>query len=157
MLVRTRCNIALAAVVALAARASGQASPPDLRALSLRSLQVGRSVRITGRDIGTLSGPFVEVREGALWLRGQPANRNVPVAGIDSVWVARSHAATGALVGGLIGSVVGLVAISGKSCPLGDNGCLGGAYLESAGITLGGLLVGALIGSGTKSWQLRYP
>src|SRR5512143_2945101 len=35
--------------------------------------------------------------------------------------------------------------------------CLSGAYLESTGITLGGILLGALIGSGTRSWQLRFP
>ena len=158
MLARTSGSLALIAVVALAARAAGQMSPTtDVRMLALRSLQAGRTVRVAGQNIGTLTGSFVEVHDGAFWLQDRPSNRSVPVAGIDSMWVSRSHATTGALVGGLIGSVVGLVAISGKSCTLGDSGCIGGAYLESAGITLGGLLVGALIGSGTKSWQLRFP
>jgi hypothetical protein len=158
MRVRTSGSLALAAVVALAPRAAGQASPPDLRVLALRSLQVGRTVRIAGRDIGTLTGPLLEVREGTLWLEQQPANRMVPIAGIDSMWVkGGGHAGAGALVGGLIGSVVGLAAVSGRHCQLGDTACLGGTYVESAGIALGGLLVGALIGSGMKSWQLRYP
>lgn len=158
MLLRTHSSPALALMIALAAQAAGQAAQPDLRVLSLRSMQVGRTVRVVGREIGTLTGALLEVREGTLWLQHQPANRMVPIAGIDSMWVkGGGHAAAGALVGGLIGSVVGLAVVSGKQCQLGDTSCLTGSYLESAGIALGGMLVGALIGSGTKNWQRRYP
>ncbi|OLC35258.1 MAG: hypothetical protein AUH81_10615 [Candidatus Rokubacteria bacterium 13_1_40CM_4_69_5] len=154
-----RGSLALVAVIALAAQAAGQAAPPpDLRVIALRSLKVGRDVRVSGRDIGTRAGSFGAVRDGALWLQGQPADHTVPVAGIDSMWVkSGGHAATGALIGGLMGTVVSLAVISGKSCAFGDRGCLWGLYAESAGITLAGLLVGAMIGSGAKSWQLRYP
>ena len=152
-------SLALVGIIALAAQAAGQAAPPpDLRVLALRSLKVGRDVRVTGRDIGTYAGSFGAVRDGALWLQAQPADRSVPVAGIDSLWVkSGGHAATGALIGGLVGTAVSIAVISGKSCNFGDSSCLGGLYAESAGITLAGLLVGALIGSGAKSWQLRYP
>jgi hypothetical protein len=152
-------SLALVGVLALTARAAGQAAPPpDLRVIALRSVKVGRDVRVTGRDIGTHAGAFGAVRDGALWLQGQPADHNVPVAGIDSMWVkSGGHASTGALIGGLVGTVVSIAVISGKSCDFGDSGCLGGLYAASAGITLAGLLVGAVIGSGAKSWQLRYP
>jgi hypothetical protein len=99
----------------------------------------------------------VGVQDGALWLHVQPRDRQVTIAQIDSVWVSRNHATTGALVGGLIGGGVGAVAASGKTCQLGDGACLTGAYLESVVITLGGALLGALVGSGTRSWQLRFP
>ena len=120
MFVRSSCGIALVVAVCLGVRATAQVPPsPDLRALSLRSLQAGRTVRITGRDIGTRTGSFAAVRDGALWFQDQPADRSVPLAGIDSVWVSRGHTGTGALVGGLIGSVVGLVRRFGQVLPSG--------------------------------------
>jgi hypothetical protein len=158
MLTRTSWGVALVAAVGLAGRAAGQSAPtPDLRVLSLRSLQAGRTVRVRGQDIGTLTGSVAGVRDGALWLGGPSAERRVPLAGIDSVWVSRGHAGTGALVGGLVGAVVGAAAMSGKSCQLGDSNCMVGASLAATGIMLGGILVGALIGGESKSWELRYP
>jgi hypothetical protein len=158
MLARTRWGLAVVAAVGLTGRAAGQAAvTPDLRVLSLRSLQAGRSVRIRGRDIGTLTGSVAGVRDGTLWLGGSSAERRVPLAGIDSVWVSRGHAATGALVGALLGTAVGIAATSGTSCQLGDDSCTTAASLRATGIILGGVLVGALIGGGAKSWDLRYP
>lgn len=158
MFAPTSWSLALVAVICLGSQAAGQAAPPpDLRLLSLRALQAGRTIRVRGHDLGTLTGSVLGVRDGALWLYDQPRDRQVSIADIDSVWVGRDHATTGALVGGLIGLVAGAVAVSGKTCQLGDSACLSGAYLESAGITLGGILLGALIGSRTRSWQLRFP
>lgn len=159
MLTRQGLILGLAGVVAISAGAAAQESPvTDVRVLALRSLRAGRTVRVSGRDIGTLTGSFVEVRDGALWLQHQPTNRSAPVAGIDSIWVSRGRSRTGALAGLLIGSVVGVAVLSNKPCQLvGDSGCFHEAYLEGVGITLGGMVIGALIGSGAKSWQLRYP
>jgi hypothetical protein len=158
MFARTSWGVALVAAVGLAGRAAGQGAPtPDLRVLSLRSLQAGRTVRVSGRDLGTLTGSVVGVRDGALWLGGPSAGRRVPVTGIDSVWVSRGHAGTGAVVGVLIGAVVGVAAVSGRSCASLDINCAAGAYLTATAIMLSGGLVGALIGDGAKSWDLRYP
>jgi hypothetical protein len=158
MFVSQSWTFALVAVTGLWSRAAGQtAPPPDLRLLSLRALQAGRTVRVSGHALGTVTGSVVGVQDAALWLHDQPRDRQVPIVEIDSVWVGRNHATTGALVGGLVGGVVGAAAISGKTCQLGDQTCLSGAYLESAAITLGGLLLGALIGGGVRSWQLRFP
>jgi hypothetical protein len=157
MVARTRWYVALALALSPAERAHGQAPPPDLRALSLRSLHAGRTIRISGREIGTLTGPVAGVRDGALWLGVEPATRGVPLAGIDSVWVSHGHAETGALVGSLIGIVVGVAVMSGKTCALGDSGCINARLAGLTGITLSGTLLGAVIGGGTKSWQLRYP
>jgi hypothetical protein len=159
MYARGGWTLGLVGVVVLSAGAAGQVSPvTDVRVLALRSLQTGRTVRVRGRDIGTLTGSFVEVRDGVLWLQHQSTSRSALVAGIDSMWVSRSRTSTGALVGGLIGSVLGLVVtISGNTCFVDDVDCITGKYLTLTGISLGGLIVGALIGSGAKSWQLRYP
>jgi len=157
MFARPRWYVALVVSLSLAGRAAGQAPAPDLRALSLRSLRAGRTIRISGPEIGTLTGPVAGVRDGALWLGAEPAARKVPLAGIDSVWVTRGHAATGAIVGALIGAVVGVTVMSGKTCQLGDSGCLVGRSAALTVIMLSGTLLGTAIGSETKSWQLRYP
>lgn len=148
-------GILMVASFCWAVRVTGQAAP-DLRALFLRSLEAGRALRVSGHDVGTITGSFADVRDSALVFEGQPGRR-VPIAGIDSMWISKGHASTGAIVGGVVGLVIGIVAISGKTCQFGDTACQSGAYLESSGITLGGTLVGALIGSGIKSWHLRFP
>src|SRR2546430_12028351 len=133
MVARTGCSLALAVAVSRAGGATGQTPAPDLRALSLRSLQAGRTIRISGREIGTLTGAVAGVRDGALWLGAEPAARGVPLAGIDSVWVSRGHAGTGALVGTLIGAVVAVAVMSGKTCELGDSGCITSGSAELPG------------------------
>jgi len=157
MVARSGCYLALAAAVSLAGSLASQAPAPDLRALSLRSLQAGRTIRISGREIGTLTGAVAGVRDGALWLGAEPAARSVPLAGIDSVWVTRGHGGTGALIGTLVGAVVAVAVMSGKTCELGDSGCIASGSAEVTGIMLSGTLLGVAIGSGAKSWQLRYP
>lgn len=150
-------HILIVASFCVAARAGGQsAAAPDLRVVFLRSFEAGRALKVSGRDVGTITGSFAEVRDSALVFEGRPGRR-VPIAGIDSMWVSKGHGSTGAIVGGVVGLVVAVVAISGKTCQIGDTACQSGAYLESSGITLGGTLVGALIGSGIKSWHLRFP
>ncbi len=159
-------RLALFAAVLLVGRVAAQTAPsqappparaPDLRMLSLQSLKAGRNIRVTGRDIGTVTGSFSMVRDGSLWLAPVPNGRNVPVAGIDSVWVSHGHAGTGALVGGLLGIPLGAAAISGKSCPFLDQTCLTEGYVKFTGVWLGSMLLGAIIGDLTKSWDRRYP
>ena len=157
MFLHTAWGVALVTALSRAGLAAAQTAPsPDLRTLSLRSLHAGRTIRVAGRDIGTITGPVAGVHDGVLWL-GVAPGRSVPLAGIDSVWVSRGHAGTGAIVGSLIGAVVGIAAMSGKSCDFADTGCVYGAAFGATGIMLGGALLGAIIGDGAKSWQLRYP
>ena len=158
MFTRTLCSVALALTLPMG-RAAGQApgGSPDLRALSLRSLQAGRAIRITGSQIGTVTGPVAGVRDGALWLGTEPAARRVPLAGIDSVWVSRGHSGTGALVGGLVGTLVAVGVLSGKRCELGDSGCLTAGTAELTAIILGGAILGSVVGGSAKTWELRYP
>jgi hypothetical protein len=163
MLAHSARRAALVAAISLAAGGAGaqtapaQAAGPDLRTLSLRSLKAGRTIRVGGRDFGTLTGSFAGVRDGSLWLGVEPSSRGVPVTGIDSVWVSRGHSTTGAIVGAVVGTIVGVAALSGKYCQFGDQGCLEGRMAGFTGIMLGSSLLGAVIGDGVKSWNLRYP
>jgi hypothetical protein len=157
MFARTLCLTLVVAVCAVNHGLGQATAPPDLRVLSLRSLQAGRTVRISGRDVGTITGSVDSVHDGALWLVEGAGRRRVSVTDIDSVWVSKGHAATGAVAGGLIGLLVGAATISGRRCELGDSGCIAGASAEATGIMLAGALLGALIGGASRSWQLRYP
>ena len=107
-----RIGVVLATTICFEARAAAQAAaPPDVRLLTLRSLQVGRMVRISGRDVVRLSGRNEGVRDSVLWLGGGARNYRVPVDAIDSVWVDQGHARPGAIVGGLIGVAVAFAAV----------------------------------------------
>jgi len=138
-------------------RAAAQAPTTDIRTLSLRSLRAGRSVRVAGRDIGTVTGTLVGVRDGALWLNSYPAHDPVPLAGIDSVWVSHNHHVAGAIVGLVVGSVVAEMVASRNTCTILDNGCTESIVWSLLGITTAGTVLGSAIGSGLKSWELRYP
>jgi len=53
--------------------------------------------------------------------------------------------------------IANVAVMSGKTCELGDSGCINAGLAGFTGIMLSGTLLGAVIGGGTKSWQLRYP
>jgi hypothetical protein len=142
---------------ASAVRATAQSPAPDIRTLSLRSLRAGRSVRIAGPNIGTVTGTLVGVHDGSLWLNSDSARGPLSLAGIDSIWLSHGHGGTGAILGMLVGGVVARVALAGNNCDFTDNGCITSTLLSAAGITTVGALLGAVIGSGVKSWELRYP
>ena len=162
MRARAGWRVALITVTTLAGagRAAAQAAPaqtPDVRLLSLQSLRAGRSIRVGGREFGQLTGSFAGLRDGSLWLGDATTGRSVPITGIDSVWVSHSHGTTGAIVGSLVGLLAGVAAISGKQCSFLNDACIRQAYGTMLGISLGGTLLGAIIGGETKSWDPRYP
>jgi hypothetical protein len=155
-------RVLIVASFCVAARVAGQsAGAPDLRMLFLRSMKAGQALRVSGHDVGTITGSFAGVvRDSALVFGGGgvQAGRVAPIAGIDSIWVGNGHASSGILVGSVVGLVVAREALSGNHCDVfTHSSCLGGLYLEFFGITAGGALVGGLIGSGIRSWHLRFP
>jgi hypothetical protein len=141
---------------ASALRATAQSPAPDIRTLSFRSLRAGRSVRIAGPNIGTMTGRLVGVHDGSLWLNSDPATGPVPLAGIDSVWVSHGHGGIGAVVGILAGSVVARAAVAG-TCGFADGGCITSSMLSAAGIMTLSAILGSVLGSSVRSWELRYP
>lgn len=156
----TGWRVAVIAAAVLGRRSAAQTAPvqaPDLRMLSLTSLKAGRSVRVGGPGFGTITGSFAGVRDGSLWLGAETTGRSVPIAGIDSVWVGNGHGTTGAVVGNLVGLAAGAAAVSGKRCSFLDNVCMSQGYATFTGVWLGTTLVGAIIGSLTNSWDLRFP
>jgi hypothetical protein len=161
---RSTIVLALALGVAAGAHRAGaqdsQTISPEmawrLRVAAFKSLQAGSTVRVSARDIGYKIGKVLTAGDSALTLDGPG---RIPYAGIDSVWIRRNHATTGFIVGSLVGAVVGLAVLSGRTC--GDlsqtTQCIGTRALESLGFSLGGGLVGAIVGSASPSWKPRYP
>ena len=128
-----------------------------LRVAAFKSLQAGTNIRVSLKDVGRKTGTVVTTGDSALSLKGPG---RIPYAGIDSLWVRRNHAKVGALVGSLIGAVVAIAVMSGRTCnggfsQLGD--CTASRTLELLGITVGGAVVGAAVGSASPDWKPRYP
>ena len=126
-----------------------------LRVAAFKSLQAGSTVRLSAHDIGRKTGKVLTAGDSALTLDG---TGRIPYAGIDSVWVRRNHAKTGFIVGSLVGAVVGFAVLSGRTCELSQaTQCAVTRAFESVGFSLGGGLVGAVVGSTSPSWKPRYP
>jgi len=156
MFARTLWHAAIVAAACFPGWAAGQAAPaPDIRLRSMQSLQAGR-VRVSGREIGTITGSLAGVHDGALWF-DDPAQRQIPVAAIDSVWVRRGHAKTGAILGGVVGVLLAVRYLIDRCGWGGDQSCVQSTEAGGDGMVLGGVAIGAILGSVTKSWKLRYP
>ena len=161
-----RFHTSLLLVLALAATApqlattqASQGATPDmawrLRVAAFKSLHAGTTVRVSAKDIGRRTGTVLAAGDSTLVLDGPG---RVPYAGIDSMWIRRSHATLGFVVGSLIGTVVAVAATSRKECPLSQvSDCITSSTLQGIGIILGSGLVGAIVGSASPSWQPRYP
>lgn len=134
-------------------------APPtlDLRLATLRGLKDGQVIRVSGA-FGTREGAVVARSDTVVTLRGTPPNA-VRVAEIDSVWLRRGHSGTGAIVGGLLGAIGGVAIVSNKTCPSLNElgGCAAERVFTVLGVSAGGALVGAAVGSGVHGWRLLYP
>ncbi len=134
-------------------------TPPSLEAQTrldtvISRLRPGQTIRVTSRDFlgGRAEGRLAGIQDGVLRL--QPADSpDIPLAGIDSVWVRGRATVKGAIVGAVVLGVTGYLVVN---CS-GQNDCPGyqGPAGAAAGLA-GGALVGALIGAAIPRWRPRY-
>jgi hypothetical protein len=123
----------------------------------------GGRVRLGLLAGGSEEGRCSAVTDGRLVLRDNAgAAREVPLAGIRTVWVQQRQTGRYAIRGGLLGAgamaLVGIVLVNTvcqtSSCrrdyaaPIAASSLTGGA---------GGLVVGAVAGYGEVKWKRRYP
>ena len=143
-------------------QALGGATSPsvslDLRLATLRGLKDGQVIRVSGA-FGTREGAVVDRSDSVVTLAQRTPANVVRVAEIDSVWLRRGHAGTGAIVGSLIGAIGGVAIASNATCPSLNElgGCFTERYLTALGGAAGGALLGAAVGSGVHGWRLLYP
>lgn len=124
-----------------------------------RQLKPGQTVRLHLQTGQRAEGRFVyqpDLSVVQLTMR----DTTIPFAMIDSIWVRKTGAGTGALVGAVVvgvpsalfwGSLCGALSESGGGCD--QWGTVVGLSVAGAGV---GALLGAAIGSASSHWQLRY-
>ncbi len=152
----------LAAVLTAVLAGSLQAQADTSSDLSSR-INGAALIRVSGRW-GTryLVGPHLS---GGTFTYAamEPADSLAPLSlnGVDRIQVRGSATGTGAAIGAGIGLVGGLAAGIGLTSSLCNDGlgCRnagGGTAFIALASTLGGALLGALIGSGSKKWVTIY-
>ena len=161
---RTFLAIALGATVA--GSAAGQAAPhprPDTSWLSSR-INGAALIRVSG-SWGTryLVQPQLSGRSFA-YAAIEPDSLTAPLMldSIERIQVRGNAAGKGALIGAGIGFVGGLASMTAMTSALCHDGlgCSnegGGTAMVTLATTVGGALLGALIGSVTKRWVTVYP
>lgn len=142
---RLLCLVLLIPVPAAAQR------PLDAVAGGLRQ---GQKIRVHAPDRGLAEGRFAGYSAGVVQLRVGDAT--VPVGGLDSLWVRRSHIMKGALIGGLaLGAANAGFWV--WACGTDDDGCEATWVVAlTAGAVGAGAVVGGLIGAAASGWDLRW-
>jgi len=147
--------LSLVALAILPAALPGQDSLPP----QLRGLKAGQRVRLR-----TVAGQLLEARVARpttdpAGLRLAAADSSITVAAIDSLWLRHTKAGTGAWIGGIALGLPSALFWTWVCFGVGEgSGCdywglVAGLTLAGTGV---GAAVGALIGSGSVRWELRY-
>ena len=120
----------------------------------VRSLAPHASVRIAAGSRRT--GSATNDGDSVLVLDGR---QRVPVAAMDSLWLKKSYAKAGAILGSLAGIGAGVLIVRANAHPcVGSYGeCFSSIYATAIVSAVGGMAVGALIGSVFPKWKFRYP
>jgi hypothetical protein len=79
----------------------------------------------------------------------------IPVTNIDTLWDRRTASKTGALVGGLLGAGIGVL-VATQAVEKGETPPADWIGLFAIGGTVGGGLLGALVGRAFPKWHRRY-
>jgi hypothetical protein len=143
------------AVFALAAPVLTAQMPTDsARRAAIALFGAGDNVRLHVAS-GTLEGVFRSANATQVTIGDIDGVQQIPLAGVDTVWVRGNHWKTGGLLG-LVGLGLPMgVALSGI-CESGGH-C---ARAFIAGAVLGGFVggsIGALLGSTFPKWERRFP
>ena len=150
-----RTLLGVIALYLLPAALASQDSVP----LGLQRLRSGHHVRLLTVEGGRLEGSLDRLTSEPPALQLRTLNPPALVSTIDSLWVRRSRAGKGAWIGALVLGVPSAIFWTGVCGAVSDNqGC--DALGVVAGLTLAGAAVGAglgaLIGSTSTRWELRY-
>jgi hypothetical protein len=124
-----------------------------------RQLKPGQSVRLHSPTGQRVEGRFTVYYPDPPVLQLAMKDTTIPLAMIDSIWVRKTGAKTGAIVGAVALGVPSALfwgalctgLSEGEGC--GQWGAVAGLTMAGAGV---GALLGAAIGSASSRWQLRY-
>jgi hypothetical protein len=123
-----------------------------------RQLKPGQTVRLHLQTGLRAEGRFTAYQPDSSIVRLAMRDTTLPFAMIDSIWVRKTGASTGAIVGAVAVGVPSALFWGALCTGLSDGEC--GQWGAVAGLTMAGAGVGALlgaaIGSAATHWQLRY-
>ena len=127
------------------------------RARALAGLETGQHVRIRTNGDGLVEGQVLFSSDSFVTIRSAGPATTIPAAGVDSLWVRRTHAGRGAFVGGAALGL-GFGALGATVCPGECNISSGTAFVRGGviGVVVGST-IGALVGLAVPSWRLRLP
>lgn len=124
-----------------------------------RQLKPGQTVRLHLQTGQRAEGRFTAYQSDSSIVRLAMRDTTLPFAMIDSIWVRKTGAKTGAIVGAVAVGVPSALVWEAFCNLAGDGEC--GQWAAVAGLTVAsagvGALLGAAIGSASSHWQLRYP
>jgi hypothetical protein len=147
-------NLRVVAMLLVAPATLAAQTPTDSARLAAIALfRAGHTVRLHAPS-GVFEGRFRSTDGHQVTLGDSSGMREIPLAGVDTVWVQGNHWVTGGLIGGLGLGVPAAYEFSG----LCENGPCGSGALF--GLVLGGFIggsVGALLGSMFPKWERRFP
>ena len=155
----TFLSAVLAVVIAGSLHAQADTSPDLSSRINGQAL-----IRVSGRW-GTryLVGPHLSGRTLAFETMEPPDSAAAPLMldGVDRIQVRGNAAGTGALIGAGIGLVGGLamgIGLTSSLCNdgLGCGNAGGGTAFFAVASTIGGALLGSLIGAASKRWKTIY-
>lgn len=125
----------------------------------LTSLSQDNLVRLHLAGGERIESRIQKFNTGDAWIHLAQQRASLPAASVDSLWVRRSAAATGAVVGAIVLAIpAGLLAAyiawaDNEANPNSDAPAVIAGVVIGAGV---GALIGAAIGSGIKRWQLHW-
>jgi hypothetical protein len=134
---------------------AGQDSSPS----RLEDLKPGQRVRLLTIEGHRLEGRLDSITHQPPALHLHSLDQAIAVAIIDSLWIHRTHAGKGAWIGALVLGIPSAIFWTGICSAVSEGqGC--DAVGVVTGLTLAGAAVGAgggaLIGSTSTRWELRY-
>lgn len=120
----------------------------------VRSLAPHAGVRVAAGS--RHAGSAIAEGDSVLVLNGQ---QRVPVVAIDSLWLRKSYAKTGAVIGSLAGVFAGVLIARANTSPCSGlyGECFAAPYATVLVSAASGTIVGVLIGSVFPKWKFRYP
>jgi hypothetical protein len=126
-----------------------------VRQTAFESLQDSQWVRLTSLELGRRQGRLLQNSPRELILSPEPQPLRVPAVSIDTLWTRGRSTKTGLIVGALLGAGIGAVAAASLGEGDIDRQALWAVSL--GGGTVGGGLVGMLIGAAVPRWKRQFP
>jgi hypothetical protein len=143
-------------VLPASAIAQTDASGP-MRQAVIESLQDSQWVQLSASGLGRRQGRLLSRGPSELVLAPDPEPLRVPATSVDTLWTRGTSTMRGALIGAVLGLAVG-VAFAATADPGELDTPPEAIWVGSLGIgTVGGGVIGALVGTAIPRWKQRYP